>query len=83
MAGGIAVFVGAMVVGVGAFNRRQVERQLSATLGVGRAEQRMAGVPEFVQPMVRTGIERFAKDKGYERIDERVLDEAKGFFGME
>ena len=47
------------------------------------AEQRMAGVPEFVQPMVRTGIERFAKDKGYERIDERVLDEAKGFFGME
>ena len=47
------------------------------------AEQRMATVPEFVKPMVRGGIEKFARDRGYDRVDERVLDEAKGFFGME
>lgn len=47
------------------------------------AEQRMANVPEFVKPMVRSGIERFAREKGHARIDEKVLDEAKGFFGME
>jgi hypothetical protein len=33
--------------------------------------------------MVRGGIEKFARDRGYDRVDERVLDEAKGFFGME
>ena len=48
-----------------------------------QAEQRMAGVPEFVKPMVRAGIEQFARDKGYPQVDEKVLDEAKGFFGME
>jgi len=46
------------------------------------AESRMAGVPEFVRPMVRTGIERFARDNGYAEVDEKVLDEAKSFFGM-
>ena len=47
------------------------------------AEARMAQVPEFVKPMVRTSIERFARDKGYARVDENVLDQAKGSFGME
>ena len=46
------------------------------------AEQRLETVPEFVRPMARTGIERFAAEQGYERIDERVLDEAREFFGM-
>jgi hypothetical protein len=46
------------------------------------AEARMANVPDFVKPMVRTGIERFAREKGYAAVDERVLDEAKQFFGM-
>ena len=46
------------------------------------ARDLMRGVPEFVRPMVRTGIERFARDKGYTQVDERVLDEAKNFFGM-
>ncbi len=46
------------------------------------AEQRLAGVPEFVRPMARTGIERFARERGYPRVDERVLDEAREFFGM-
>ena len=47
------------------------------------AEARMAQVPEFVKPMVRTGIEKFARDGGYSRVDEQVLDKAKGAFGMD
>ena len=47
------------------------------------AEARMAQVPEFVKPMVRTSIERFARDKGYSSVDESVLDQAKGSFGMD
>ena len=47
------------------------------------AEQRMGRIPEFLEPMVRSGIERFARDRGYAQIDEKVLDEAKGLFGME
>ena len=46
------------------------------------AENRMRGVPEFVRPMVRTGIERFARERGYPEVDERVLDEAKDSFGL-
>jgi hypothetical protein len=47
------------------------------------AEQRMARIPEFLEPMVRSSIERFARDRGYAQIDEKVLDEAKGQFGMD
>ncbi len=47
------------------------------------AEARMAQVPEFVKPMVRTGIEKFARDEGYASVDEQVLDKARGFFGMD
>jgi len=46
------------------------------------ARDRLASVPEFVRPMAKTGIERFAREKGFDEVDERVLDEAKQFFGM-
>jgi len=46
------------------------------------AEARLANVPEFVRPMARTGIEKFAREKGFFEIDERVLDAARDFFGM-
>jgi hypothetical protein len=46
------------------------------------ATRRLDNIPEFVRPMARTGIEKFARDNGYERIDEEVLDRAKDFFGM-
>lgn len=47
-----------------------------------RAEARMESVPEFVKPMVKTGIERFARERGYSEVDESVLEEAKSFLGM-
>jgi hypothetical protein len=32
--------------------------------------------------MARTGIERFARERGASEVDEQVLDAAKEFFGM-
>ena len=46
------------------------------------AEARLAKVPEFVRPMARTGIERFARERGALEVDEKVLDAARDFFGM-
>jgi hypothetical protein len=46
------------------------------------AEARLANIPEFVRPMAKTGIEKFARDKGTLEVDEKILDEAREFFGM-
>ena len=46
------------------------------------AEARLANIPEFVRPMARTGIERFARERGTLEVDEKILDAARDFFGM-
>ena len=46
------------------------------------AEARLLKVPDFVRPMARVGIEKFALDKGASEVDEQILDEARDFFGM-
>lgn len=46
------------------------------------AEARLANIPEFVRPMARTGIERFALERGAAEVDEQILDAAREFFGM-
>jgi proto-chlorophyllide reductase subunit len=46
------------------------------------AEARLANIPEFVRPMARTGIERFAVERGAAEVDETILDAARDFFGM-
>jgi hypothetical protein len=46
------------------------------------AEARLANVPEFVRPMARAGIEKFAREKGAVEVDEKILDAAREFFGM-
>jgi hypothetical protein len=46
------------------------------------AEARLANIPEFVRPMARTGIERFAREKGSLEVDEKILDAARDFFGI-
>jgi Proto-chlorophyllide reductase 57 kD subunit len=48
----------------------------------GKALERLEKVPEFVRPMARAGIERYARENGFAEIDEQVLDRAKSFFGM-
>jgi Proto-chlorophyllide reductase 57 kD subunit len=46
------------------------------------AEARLANIPEFVRPMARTGIERFARERGVLEVDDTILDAARDFFGM-
>ena len=46
------------------------------------AEARLVNIPEFVRPMARTGIEKFARDRGALEVDETILDAARDFFGM-
>ncbi len=46
------------------------------------AEARLANIPAFVRPMARTGIERFARERGSLEVDEKILDAAREFFGM-
>ena len=46
------------------------------------AEARLANIPEFVRPMAKTGIERFARERGTLEVDETILDAARDFFGM-
>jgi Proto-chlorophyllide reductase 57 kD subunit len=46
------------------------------------AEARLANIPEFVRPMAKTGIEKFALERGSVEVDEKILDAAKDFFGM-
>jgi len=46
------------------------------------AEARLKNIPEFVRPMAKTGIEKFAQERGAAEVDETILDAAKEFFGM-
>jgi hypothetical protein len=46
------------------------------------ARRRLENIPEFVRPMARAGIEKFAREHGLEKIDEEALDRARQFFGM-
>ncbi len=47
-----------------------------------KALERLERIPEFVRPMARTGIEKFARERGVSEVDEPLLDQAKDFFGM-
>ncbi|MGH7422238.1 MAG: PCP reductase family protein [Candidatus Methylomirabilales bacterium] len=46
------------------------------------AEERLERVPDFIRPMARQGIERFAAERGYTRITEEVIDEVRGTLGF-
>jgi hypothetical protein len=61
---------------------RTVTPEPDAVRWTTAAEARLLNIPAFVRPMARTGIERFARDKGTREVDEQVLDEARAFFGM-
>jgi len=46
------------------------------------AEARIARIPDFIRPMARRAIERYAEAKGEPTVTEAVMDEARGAFGM-
>ena len=43
---------------------------------------RLENIPEFVRPMARQGIEHYARTNGHATIDDAVVEEARGRFGM-
>jgi DNA-directed RNA polymerase subunit RPC12/RpoP len=46
------------------------------------ALSRLENIPEFARPMAKTGIEKYAVDRGLTQIDAEVLEQAREFFGM-
>ncbi len=46
------------------------------------ATERLVNIPEFARPMAKSGIEKFAKDRGLPQIDVEVLEQARDFFAM-
>ena len=46
------------------------------------AEQRLTRIPSFARAMARKSIEQHAREQGYTQIDETVMDQVKGQFGM-
>ena len=75
--GGKCPFSG-MIPGADGVRSNEPER----VVWTAAAEARLANIPEFVRPMAKTGIEKFARDKGTLEVDEKILDEARDFFGM-
>jgi hypothetical protein len=70
-----------MIPGTEEAQRRQVAEPIPVRW-TAAAEARLANIPEFVRPMARTGIERFARERGALEVDEKILDAARDFFGM-
>ncbi len=46
------------------------------------AQERLERIPSFAGTMAREGIERFAREHGYQQITEQVMDEARQAMGM-
>ncbi|HUP42506.1 MAG TPA: PCP reductase family protein [Thermoanaerobaculia bacterium] len=65
---------------------RELEDERAAAPGEpawsAAALARLEGIPDFVRPMAKQGIEHYARSNGYAEIDEQVLDEARARFGM-
>ena len=61
---------------------RRERRRADPVRWTAAAEARLANIPEFVRPMARTGIEKFARERGALEVDEKILDAARDFFGM-
>lgn len=46
------------------------------------AEERLKKIPSFIRPMAKKGIEQYASENGFERIDNKVMDAVKDMYGM-
>ena len=71
----------AMIPGTESPQSREADEPHAITW-TAAAEARLANIPEFVRPMAKTGIERFARERGALEVDEQMLDAAREFFGM-
>ena len=57
-------------------------RQDEEVRWTAEALARLENVPEFVRPMAKQGVEHFARTQGHAVIDDAVMEEARGQFGM-
>ena len=73
---------GAMIPGASVSEERTQTGGPDPVRWTAAAEARLLKVPEFVRPMARVGIERFARENGSAEVDEKILDAAREFFGM-
>ena len=46
------------------------------------AMERLGRIPDVIRPVVKAGVEKFAKEQGYQIVNEKVLEEARAQFGM-
>ncbi len=46
------------------------------------AQARVERIPDFIRPMAKKAIERYAEGKGYRTVTEAVMDEARSALGM-
>ena len=58
------------------------QQQPAAIRWTAEALSRLDNIPEFVRPMAKQGIEHYAKTNGHTTIDDAVMEEARGQFGM-
>jgi hypothetical protein len=72
----------AMIPGADGVSNGEAVSAPTSVRWTAAAEARLANIPAFVRPMARTGIERFARERGALEVDERVLNAARDFFGM-
>lgn len=47
-----------------------------------KAEERLNRIPSFIRPMAKKGIEQYANENGFDRIDDKVMDAVKDMYGM-
>ena len=60
------------------------ERQTPAhgAIWTEEAAQRLNNIPSFVRSWAQKGIEKYAQEKGYQKITAEVMDEARERFGI-
>jgi len=47
-----------------------------------QAEERLGRIPPFARSMAKQGVERHARERGYKKIDDAVMEEVRDQFGM-
>ena len=46
------------------------------------AEKRLENIPSFVRPLAQSGVEQYAREKGYNEINDAVMQEYREKVGM-
>ncbi len=58
------------------------QEHAAGPLWTEEAEARLERIPSFVRPMIKKGVEDYAREQGYPEINATVMDEVKGRSGM-